>query len=556
MAAYLRCDVLEAPTGSTLRIHRIAPQEHDPQSYWAPRVDRFGHRLKGDWPGKVKAEADLKADAQAPLPIPLDKDGRDRWGGWLNGPKFQATGVFGLQQDEQQRWWLVTPEGNPYLSLGACCTGVGSVSVDTFMRESWFEELPAKDGEMADAWRLEKPGAFAGAELYPRQWHAQGLFDPDDPRLRMCNYHVANLVRSFGPDWYEKWCDRTEARLDAWGMTSLGCWSDIPFAQARNRPIALPAERLSDHDWSHLQARRDPVWPVRAAPDAFDPSFEDTIAGSFEDLKRFVGEPWVLGFFVGNEQNWSGLVSPMAMPLHWHSRRVFFEGLKQKYGSIDSLNNAWATAYASWEALEADQVNAHPPGMSQQGIDDCDDFLERFCDRYFGAVRAELKRVVPQGLFWGCRYLAKPARAAVLRGSARHMDIVSINWYLWHKQQPEDAKTFLGQWHELTGGKPLAMTEWSFELTDDRLLAGHGLITNEDRRAELARRYIESCFALPFVVGLHWFQWPDQPILGRGVRNGERASFGIVDMTDRPHQELTEAFRTAAEKMYPMHNRA
>ncbi len=553
MLACIRFDVLEAAPGTTLRITAVTPCEHDGASYWAPRIDRFGQRLNGDWQDKVQSESDLEADAQAPLPKALDAGNRDQWGGWTDGPSFEAKGSFGIEQDDGGAWWLVTPDGNPYLSLGACCTGVGSVGIEVPGRESWFEQLPAKDGDLSDAWRADPPSGFAGAELYPRKWH--GHAEPKDPEVTQCSFFVANLIRSFGPDWYEKWCDRTAARLDAWGMTSLGCWSDIEFAESHQRPTVMPAERLSDPGWEELLARGDSVWPVKTVPDVFDPRFEKIAEGCFAGLEQFRGKPWVLGFFVGNEQKWSFLGSPMAMPLHWESRRVFIDGLKEKHGSIRALNEAWSTGFVSWERLAAEQTNEHPPGLSEQGVADCDAFLETFCDRYFGAVREELKRAVPDALFWGCRYLALPPRAAVLRGSAKHMDIVSINWYLWHKQEPEDAETFLGRWHELCGGKPLAMTEWSFEVTNERLLASRILTTTEQERAEQSKRYMDACFKLPFVVGLHWFQWPDQPILGRGKRNGERSAFGILDVADRPHKELTEAITESASRMYAMHGK-
>ena len=38
----------------------------------------------------------------------------DRFGGWT-GKRFKATGFFRLEKDE--RWWLVTPEGNAFLSF-------------------------------------------------------------------------------------------------------------------------------------------------------------------------------------------------------------------------------------------------------------------------------------------------------------------------------------------------------------------------------------------------------------------------------------------------------
>ena len=40
---------------------------------------------------------------------------RDRFGGWI-GKKFKPTGFFRVEKDK--RWWLVTPEGNAFLSFG------------------------------------------------------------------------------------------------------------------------------------------------------------------------------------------------------------------------------------------------------------------------------------------------------------------------------------------------------------------------------------------------------------------------------------------------------
>jgi hypothetical protein len=39
----------------------------------------------------------------------------DRFGGWTD-KRFEATGFFRVEKDE--RWWLVTPDGNAFLSFG------------------------------------------------------------------------------------------------------------------------------------------------------------------------------------------------------------------------------------------------------------------------------------------------------------------------------------------------------------------------------------------------------------------------------------------------------
>ncbi len=49
----------------------------------------------------------------------MTKYNRDRFGGWT-GRRFEATGFFRTQKSEgkDERWWLVTPEGNAFLSFG------------------------------------------------------------------------------------------------------------------------------------------------------------------------------------------------------------------------------------------------------------------------------------------------------------------------------------------------------------------------------------------------------------------------------------------------------
>ena len=62
-----------------------------------PCIDRFGQFKYRDWPGKVRDEAELKADVAkeeadlAAHPGPADWD---EYGGWAKGPQLRATGRF------------------------------------------------------------------------------------------------------------------------------------------------------------------------------------------------------------------------------------------------------------------------------------------------------------------------------------------------------------------------------------------------------------------------------------------------------------------------------
>ena len=78
----------------------------------------------------------------------------------------------------------------------------------------------------------------------------------------------------------------------------------------------------------------------------------------------------------------------------------------------------------------------------------------------------------------------------------------------------------------------------------------HGLapVWNQAERARSYTRFVEGCLAHPLIVGCHWFQYRDQPLLGRG--DGEAYQIGFVDVCDRPYPELTRAARKLGTELY------
>jgi hypothetical protein len=47
---------------------------------------------------------------------------------------------------------------------------------------------------------------------------------------------------------------------------------------------------------------------------------------------------------------------------------------------------------------------------------------------------------------------------------------------------------------------------------------------------------------------VHWFQYGDEAVTGRG--DGENAQCGFVDVCDTPYSETVRAAREIAERMY------
>ena len=71
----------------------------------------------------------------------------DRYGGW-KGKKFQATGWFRTEKDD--RWWLVTPDGNAFLSFGINHFHPNFWNAD-YNRETWQKRLGVKSMNLPDS---------------------------------------------------------------------------------------------------------------------------------------------------------------------------------------------------------------------------------------------------------------------------------------------------------------------------------------------------------------------------------------------------------------------
>jgi hypothetical protein len=65
------------------------------------------------------------------------------------------------------------------------------------------------------------------------------------------------------------------------------------------------------------------------------------------------------------------------------------------------------------------------------------------------------------------------------------------------------------------------------------------------------RYYVEQAFAMPELIGTHWFQWADQMCTGRF--DGENYNIGLVDVTDRPYAELVEDLKTTHKRLHDVH---
>ncbi|MBP5544983.1 MAG: beta-galactosidase [Kiritimatiellae bacterium] len=493
----------------------------------APFVDRYGQYAHEDWPGKVHDDADI-ADAKTAEDAWLAANGGgpvagiDRFGVWASGPQLEVSGHFRTEKIDG-RWWLVDPDGHLFFSYGVnvvrltCGTGVE-------FRERFFEWLPEKDDPVFGGfhWRAESRP--------PRGFYA----DPGRVPYGTYDFGYANARRKYGPDWQAVTIERIVVRMRAWGLNTIGNWSDPEICVLRKLPytasFATRGPKIEGSDG----------WLGKMV-DPFAPEFAESARLGAENLAKRSGEdPWCLGWFVDNELNWGEdarelgraiLCSPASQPAKAEFRRL----MEEKYGDIGSLDAAWGTNYGTWDAfLAADKV----PDESRCGADL--ELMHRAVARkYYATVRDAVKAIAPHILYLGSR-IAGRAADSIYEECARFCDVVSVNIY---KREP------MQELPPAAEDRPILIGEFHF-CARDRGLRGGGLVTvrDQDERAGCYRDYVNACIDSPNIVGAHWFQWMDEPLTGRG--DGEDFQCGLVDVADAPYPETIEAIRSVAARMY------
>ena len=98
--------------------------------------------------------------------------------------------------------------------------------------------------------------------------------------------------------------------------------------------------------------------------------------------------------------------------------------------------------------------------------------------------------------------------------------------------------------------RPLLSGEFHFGALD-RGMWHQGLIPdeNQEARAQSYKDYVLAALKNPQFIGVHWFQWRDQPNTGRSF-DDENYQIGFVDVTDTPYPEMLETSRSIAKKLY------
>ena len=476
-----------------------------------PVVDEFGQWKVRDWPGKTKSLNQLVEQLTHSHEQAQTAAFPDEWspyGGW-KAKRFMATGFFRTQYDGK-RWWLVDPGGYAFFSIGLDVVTPKSSGPFEGMQDL-HEWMPPKEKKFVRSYSSSR----GRAEF---------------------SYLTANLIRVFGGQWETRWQEMTKGFMKRWRFNTIGNWSNPDFIQSARMPYLLPLRGFPNTR----------VLLYRDFPDVFSPEYAEASAEYAKQMAAYRDDPYLIGYFLRNEPLWAfgdNIIASEMLSTDTPSftRRELIKWLKERYHSdVSALSAAWNHTFDSLEALEITSV-LNAAALSDQAEADLREFSGRMVDEYIRRPSEAVRKAAPNHLNLGIRY-ARISSELCYRG-ANYFDVFSINSYTAKPNQDAIA--------EITKrtGKPVMIGEFHHGAIDRGLPSTgiYGVASQKDRGIAY-RYYVEQGARIHTLVGIHYFQLNDQPILGRF--DGENYNIGLVDICNVPYKGLTEAVRRTNGRIY------
>ena len=341
---------------------------------------------------------------------------------------------------------------------------------------------------------IERPGGGGSASDKEGLEHVFTVYPPEGERGYI-TFGEWNLQRRYGEEWREDWADMTLRRMDAWGINTGS-------VRPRTKPYLAYAGRFRVPNIFGLQ-------------DIYIPEYE----GMIEDaVKNAVSErkddPYLIGYFLQNEPSWLG----------------------QEPRVCDLILNGEDTKIKS--VLTAFLEEGDTPERRT-------DFVHSTYRKHIETVTRFVHQYDPNHLILGIRFgHSHVPHENILSICKDYFDVFSFNTYrIMPNMEYVDE---IAERIDL----PMILGEFHFGTIDRGMAPGLVQVANQQERAVAFQYFAENAFAHPSIIGIAWFQYTDQGLIGR--RDGERYNIGLIDVTDRPYP-IVEGVIEAASNAYEVH---
>lgn len=442
-------------------------------------VDEFGQHNLVQYEQKITSLEQLRAEwsnEDAEMENTQPDYNYSRYGGYRQ-QQVKGTGFFRVEKIDE-RWWFVDPEGYLFLSHGVDCVnpGGGGNANNLDKRASLFKELPPE--EFRQHIRNRESASFG-------TW---------------------NLYRRYGTDFREMANEMVIKRMDRWGLNTIANWSSAAVYDLKKKAHTLQLRGLAMDG------------NLMGLADVYAPDFAAKIdSGMKTYLPSNKNNPWVIGYFVGNEPSWLG----------------------QEARLCDLILEGEARPIKA--ALEKYLQNGNTPERKKE-------FIYQTFDTFLQTVKTTMKRYDPNHLNLGIRFGNLDELDESLMAICRNaFDLLSFNCYAL-----EPDKKMMDRALRLTD-TPMIIGEYHFGTVDRGMAQSLWQVENQQQRGVAYRYYTEQAYSHPGLIGTGYFQWCDQDLMGR-ASDGENYNCGLIDVTDRPYKDQVEAMMETAKRLYDVHS--
>lgn len=462
-------------------------------------------------------------------------------------PRMARAGVV-KQTASQRRAWVFTIIAVAGSLLGSCAVDVaeagepaapnppGSAAV-VFAPESPFGGPPRSDLDAYGGWLAVsgKTNGFFHVEQIGNRWWF----------VTPAGHVFYTLSMADVPEG-------AHPRLKSWGFNSVDQPPSRP-AEGRRMPYTIGLYFLDQGKNLPIPIKPgNPPWVT--FPDVFDPAWVRK-CGEYAQttLAPFATDPWLIGYFIDNEPNFSGWYEAVTrMPQDAPFRKAFVEVARKYYNDKpDQLAKDWK-AWAVVKVEDLLRVEGDAPALPELAAV----WQEAVAEQAFGTVEAAARKAAPNHLNLGTRMInAMPPSPGVFAAMGRHVDVISMNLYsLFSDRLLTQMFTLLPAIHAFTK-KPIMSSEFTFRGGDTRCpntIGAPPTVPTQADRAIGYLSYVSAVASLPFHLGVCWYKYEDDRLELPWGEYAEDCNFGVVDGHGRPYASLVSTMRLVNGSIYEL----
>lgn len=428
---------------------------------------------------------------------------RDCYGG-IKKINFLATGFFRTHFDGN-RWWLVTPQGNAFLSFGV-----------NHYHASWWAQSHNRD-------------------YWVRRFKAEKPFDAQ---------------------WNESFKKEALSDLKRLGINSLGVHTDAPMLTEPPGKACFPyvAEYAPLKLSHYLKPNKERYM------DVFSHEFRVICDNQAKkSVLPYANDPMILGFsmadcpiFTDDEAEWfSSTTWPRQirnMGAEFPGKKVYVDSLTKTYQRVEDFNTVYESDFQSWdELLKAKNWRQDTYPKNPQEKADNQKFLLLCVDEYYKQAKAAFRKYNPNHLFFGDKINGNTnGLDTVIKVTTRYTDCVNFQYYAGL----DEHKKNMARWSRLKSvNQPILNGDSAFTVPTETMPNPYGPhCENQKQRAALTLQYMKDSLARNDFVGWHMCGIIDTTKTMPTKELNQHQ--GLMTIKGDYYFEMEEALKTISKNLY------